>query len=102
MFTVIFRAKAGDQDDGYDKMVANLRALAFERYGCLDFITTTHNGDEIAISYWNSEQDIVRWREDKQHQQAQDMGQKKWYRSYSVEVFELKRHYQFEATNALE
>ncbi|ORT48764.1 antibiotic biosynthesis monooxygenase [Vibrio sp. qd031] len=96
MFTVIFRAKAGAQDSHYDDMVQCLRALAFDKYGCLDFITTTHKGEEIAISYWQSEQDIVAWRKDGQHQLAQQLGKDKWYLSYRVEVFELKRHYQFD------
>ncbi|TDR75022.1 hypothetical protein [Photobacterium lutimaris] len=52
MFAVIFRAKTGNQDSQYAEMVAVMRELAFEKYGCLDFIAVTEGEQEIAMSYW--------------------------------------------------
>ncbi len=95
MFAVIFKAKVGKQDKDYLDMVAVMRELAFSKYGCLDFIAVSEGDQEIAISYWESEQDIQRWHNDSQHAVAQELGKEKWYQSYVVEVVEIQRRYSF-------
>ncbi|MEJ2765354.1 antibiotic biosynthesis monooxygenase [Photobacterium sp. MCCC 1A19761] len=95
MFAVIFRAKTGVQDHQYSEMVSVMRNLAFDKYGCLDFIAVTEGEQEIAISYWASEDDIQRWHKDSQHVVAQQFGREKWYASYTVQVVEVKRQYRF-------
>lgn len=95
MFAVIFKAKVGKQDKDYLDMVAVMRELAFSKYGCLDFIAVSEGDQEIAISYWESEQDIQRWHSDSQHAVAQKFGKEKWYQSYVVEVVEIQRRYSF-------
>ena len=95
MFAVIFRAKPGVQDDEYGKTVARMRELAFDKYGCLDFIAATEGEQEIAISYWESEEVIKKWKSDSEHSLAQDTGRTKWYESYIVQVVEIKREYKF-------
>jgi len=95
MFAVIFKATTGNQDGHYAETVKIMRELAFEKYGCLDFIAVTEGDQEIAISYWQSEQDIQRWHHDSQHAVAQQLGREKWYLSYSVEIAEIKRQYSF-------
>lgn len=95
MFAVIFKAKVGDQDAQYIEMVGILRDLAFERYNCQDFIAVTEGEQEIAISYWNNEQDIRNWYTDGKHEVAQKLGREKWYQSYVVEITEVKRSYSF-------
>ncbi|WP_200896230.1 hypothetical protein [Photobacterium halotolerans] len=44
MFAVIFRAKTVQQDGQYAEMVKVMRDLAFDKYGCLDFIALTAAG----------------------------------------------------------
>lgn len=95
MYAVIFRAKAGVQDEEYGNTVAKMRDLAFEKYGCLDFVAVTEGADEIAISYWQNEDDIRRWKSDSDHSLAQEYGRTKWYESYIVQVVEVKREYSF-------
>ena len=91
MYAVIFRAITGAQDDDYGKTVKKLRELAFDTYGCLDFIAATEGNQEIAISYWGSEQQILDWKNDPEHRHAQKLGQDKWYKSFSVEVCKIVR-----------
>jgi len=93
MFAVIFRAKPGQQDELYGKTVATMRELAFNKYGCLDFVAVTEGDQEIAISYWESEESIRLWKNDPEHTLAQKKGQNKWYESYIVQVVEVKREY---------
>ncbi|MCL2918013.1 antibiotic biosynthesis monooxygenase family protein [Shewanella litorisediminis] len=93
MYAVIFKATVSKRDNQYSAMAAELRQLAFEKYGCRDFIAVTEGAQEIAISYWDSEADILAWKQDALHRVAQQTGAKRWYQSYQVEVLELKRSY---------
>lgn len=95
MFAVIFRAKTGGQDSLYSDTVNKMRALAFDKYGCIDFIAVTEGDEEVAISYWPNEQSILNWKKDPDHALAQENGKKRWYSSYKVEVVEIKRSYGF-------
>ncbi|NVK26145.1 MAG: antibiotic biosynthesis monooxygenase [Gammaproteobacteria bacterium] len=95
MYAVIFRAKTGVLDEEYGKTVAKMRELAFEKYGCIDFIAVTEGKDEIAISYWKDEASIRNWKSDSEHALAQEYGRDKWYESYIVQVVEVKREYAF-------
>jgi heme-degrading monooxygenase HmoA len=96
VYAVIFRAKAGLQDQAYSQTVARMRELAFETYGCLDFVSATEGDQEIAISYWESEAAIQAWKKDAEHLMAQQEGRRRWYRSYTVQVAEIKREYGFD------
>ena len=95
MFAVIFRAKPGIQDEEYGKPVSRMRELAFDKYGCLDFIAVTEGDQEIAISYWENEESIKKWKSDSEHTLAQESGRSKWYESYIVQVVEIKREYKY-------
>ncbi len=89
MYAVIFRATVARLDDEYQQMAQRLRALAFEKYGCLDFVAVTEGDEEIAISYWQTEQHIRDWKNDPEHRLAQKRGRDKWYRSVSIEICEI-------------
>lgn len=95
MFAVIFKARTLELDRQYGEMVEIMRDLAFTKYGCLDFIAVSEGEQEIAISYWQCEQDIQAWYDDSKHRVAQQLGREKWYQSYTVEVVEVKRQYSF-------
>ena len=97
MYAVIFRARADQPDADYHDMVAKMRDLAFSRYGCRDFIAVTEGDREIAISYWDDEEAIRRWKNDPDHSLAQQRGRDGWYRGYTVQVVEIRREYSFGA-----
>ena len=95
MFAVIFRAIPNIQDEDYTKAVARMRELAFKKYGCIDFVAVTEGLEEIAISYWKDESSIRAWKKDPEHILSQELGRNKWYKSYSVQITEIKRDYSF-------
>jgi len=95
MYAVIFRAKPGVQDEEYGITVAKMRELAFEKYGCLEFVAATAGEEEVTISYWENEDAIKHWKNDSDHALAQSLGRKTWYESYIVQVVEIKREYSF-------
>ncbi|MBY0463351.1 MAG: antibiotic biosynthesis monooxygenase [Burkholderiales bacterium] len=94
MFVVIFRATARHLDAEYSATAATLRNLALTQFGCLEFVAVTEGDQEVALSYWPDEASIRAWKQHTDHLMAQRLGRERWYRSYSVEVAEIKRHYQ--------
>jgi heme-degrading monooxygenase HmoA len=98
MYVVIFRAsmrKALSEEsmNEYTAVATQMRALAMQKYACLDFVSMTENDQELAVSYWLDEASILAWRKDPQHQQAQAQGKLEWYDDYRVEVLSLERRY---------
>ena len=91
MYAVIFKATVADFDDEYVHMAERMKILAFEKYGCRNFVSVTEGNEEIAISYWDSEEQIHDWKNDPEHRLAQVKGREKWYKSFSVEVCEVLR-----------
>jgi len=93
MYAVIFRAKLARSDDAYFQTAERLRELALGTYGCLKFVAMMEGDEEIAISYWENETQILNWKNDPEHIKAQEMGRARWYESYSVEVCKVERAY---------
>lgn len=89
MYAVIFRAEINQLDQEYRDTAVRLRNLAIEKYGYLDFVATTENHQEIAISYWETLEQISRWKRDEQHIKAQQMGRSKWYKSYQAQIVKV-------------
>ena len=90
MYVVIFRATLAETDAAYSETAQRLRQKAFDQYGCVDFVSMSENGQEIALSYWRNLDDIRRWRQDSEHVQAQQLGKLKWYADFSVEIATLE------------
>ena len=93
MYIVIFKATIKQLDAIYSEMAQMLRDKALDKYNCLKFETCSENGFEIALSYWDSLDDIQAWHRDAEHQVAQRIGKEKWYESFSVEICEVLRRY---------
>jgi heme-degrading monooxygenase HmoA len=96
MFVVIFRAKARALDTEYAAVAARMRDLALQQFGCLDFCAVTEGDQEIALSYWPDEASIRAWKQHADHLMAQQLGRERWYASYTVQVAEVKRAYEFQ------
>jgi heme-degrading monooxygenase HmoA len=89
MYAVIFKGTVAELDDEYHRMAQRLYDLAFKKYGCQDFVSVIDGDQEIAISYWETEQQIRDWKNDPEHIIAKAKGRDKWYRSYSVEICKI-------------
>ena len=93
MFAVIFKAKIKSLDEEYFSTAEEMRNLAFEKYGCKGFDSCSEDDFEIAISYWESKEQINAWKNDKDHKIAQINGITKWYESYRVQIVEILHGY---------
>jgi len=93
MYAVIFRAKINKLDSRYSEMAMQMREIAINKYGCKEFISVTEGAQEIAISYWQDQEQIKKWKQDSKHLVVQKLGQTIWYKSYTVQVVKTIREY---------
>lgn len=93
MYAVIFRAEINKFDQSYYDMAARMQELAKSKYGCIEFTAVTEGNQEIAISYWDNEEQIIAWKQDPDHKTAQELGRSKWYKSYKVQIVKVEREY---------
>lgn len=92
-FVVIFKAKIRKLDAKYFDTAHLLREKALKHFNCQKFEAISEHNFEIALSYWNSLEDIQTWHKDAEHQVSQRLGQEKWYTHFSVEICEIKKSY---------
>lgn len=69
-YIVIFKAKINVLDNEYSRMAQLLREKALTQFNCQKFEAISENGFEIALSYWNTLEDIQTWHRDAEHQVA--------------------------------
>ncbi len=93
MHVVIFRARVREFDEEYSRVAARLRDLALSSFGCLEFHCVTEGLNEVALSYWPSEDAIRAWKAHPEHILAQSAGRERWYESYSVQIAQISRDY---------
>lgn len=93
MYAVIFRATVAALDKDYVAAIEEMKQLAFEDYGCLEFVSMTEGDERVAISYWESPEAIANWKRNMDHLAAQARGREKWYQSYTVQVAKIQREY---------
>ena len=97
MLLAVFRAEINNLDEEYFTTARRMRELAINEYGCREFIACTEGNIEIALSYWDDEDQIKEWKSNTEHVSAQQRGRTKWYRSYSVQITEILREYKTDA-----
>ncbi|NWK72973.1 antibiotic biosynthesis monooxygenase [Acinetobacter cumulans] len=92
-YVVIFKAQILNFDASYDQTAQALREKALKHFNCRHFEALSENGQEIALSYWDSLADIRAWHQDAEHQAAQLLGKEKWYKNFSVDICEITKQY---------
>jgi len=93
MYAVIFEAQINQLDDDYFTTATRMQDLATSNYGCVDFTSVTEGDKEISISYWDSLEQIQKWKQDEEHLKAQEIGKKQWYKSYKVKIVKIVKEY---------
>lgn len=93
-YAVIFTSTYHMLDDEYEGLDARLIAIAETIEG---FIGMDSAGGDfgISVSYWKSEEAILEWRNNADHQVAMKNGIAKWYDYYNVRVCKVERNYEF-------
>ena len=93
-YAVIFTSIKIDEDKGYAKMSEKMLDLLKVQKGFLGFESAREELG-ITVSYWKDEESIQKWKANIEHQEAQKLGKKVWYRSYKIRVAKVERDYEF-------
>ncbi|MFT5750576.1 MAG: heme-degrading monooxygenase HmoA [Flavobacteriales bacterium] len=94
-YAVIFTTKQTAVTAGYTETTDHMEALAKEHAG---YLGMDHARSEIGItiSYWETLEDIARWKAQRDHLKAQQKGIKEWYEHYTVKICKVERVYSFD------
>jgi heme-degrading monooxygenase HmoA len=94
-YAVIFTSLRTPGDQGYGEVAQKMLELAAQQQG---FIGVESAREEIGItvSYWQTLEDISRWKKQLDHKLAQEKGKALWYSRYTVRICKVEREYGYE------
>ncbi|MFN3800096.1 antibiotic biosynthesis monooxygenase family protein, partial [Belliella pelovolcani] len=79
---------------GYDEMAKLMEQLVVNQNGYLGH-ESVRNGFGITVSYWESLAAIKTWKANSDHQIAQKLGRKDWYKQFKVRICKVEHDYDF-------
>lgn len=85
-------------NDEYAQMADLMVSLAKQQPGFLGLESTRDPASKIGItiSYWKDKTSILQWKQQHDHQLAQELGKSKFYDYFTVRVALVERDYRFE------
>ncbi|SIS71883.1 antibiotic biosynthesis monooxygenase family protein [Belliella pelovolcani] len=93
-FAVIFTNLLNEAHHGYDEMAKLMEQLVVNQNGYLGH-ESVRNGLGITVSYWESLAAIKTWKANSDHQIAQKLGRKDWYKQFKVRICKVEHDYDF-------
>ena len=93
-YAVIFTSILNAGDHGYSEMADRMMQLATEQPGFLG-VESARDGVGITVSYWNSLEAIVHWKQHSEHLVAQKYGRERWYADFRIRICRVERDYGF-------
>lgn len=83
-------------DEAYDRWSHRMAELVREQPGFIDFVSArdpvTRLG--ITVAYFVDEESVLAWKANTEHLEAQQLGRREFYESYSVKVAKVFREYE--------
>ncbi|MCG6185987.1 antibiotic biosynthesis monooxygenase family protein [Maribellus maritimus] len=93
-YAVIFTSLKMKEDSGYAGMAEKMTQLAQKQQGFLGVESARENLG-ITVSYWEDPESIKKWKQNFEHQEAQQKGKSVWYKSYKTRIAKVERDYEF-------
>ena len=94
-YAVIFTTTLTENLEGYYEMAVRMEELAKQQKGYLG-IESARADIGITISYWESLEAILHWKNNVEHTEARNLGREKWYKKYQLRICKVEREYGFE------
>jgi len=93
-YAVIFSSKQTSDTDDYGAMANEIEARVSAMPGFIR-MESVHDAERngITVCYWESLEAIQAWKQDLEHQRAQQSGKARWYERYSVVVAKVEYEY---------
>ena len=93
-YAVIFSTIVANNLEGYQKTAERMEELAKQQKGFLG-VESARNEIGITVSYWQTEEDIIAWKNNVEHIEARNLGREKWYQQYQLRICKVEREYGF-------
>jgi heme-degrading monooxygenase HmoA len=102
VIAVVFRITHRDGLDRaeYEKLGARMAELVGAMPGYLGMDYAETDDGEMLVARFESHDALAAWREQPEHKLAQQLGRERYFAHYRIEVCEIVRSYEFEATGA--
>lgn len=97
-YAVIFSTITTDNLEGYSETAERMEDLAKQQKGFLG-IESARTTIGITVSYWQTVDDILAWKNNAEHTEVQSLGREKWYKQYQLRVCKVDREYGFNQEN---
>ena len=95
-YAVIFTTTMADNLVGYLEAANRMEELAKLQKGYLG-IESARSELGITVSYWQTLDDILAWKNNVEHTQVRNLGRQKWYKKYQLRICKVEREYGFDA-----
>lgn len=94
-YMVVFTSRRKPHDsEEYSKAAQRMVELAKVQPGFLGVDSArSPDGLGITVSYWQSEDAILNWKNHLEHEDARNQGRAKWYEWFDVKIGRLERAY---------
>lgn len=93
-YAVVFTSQRRGDDPAYAETASRMVELAAAQPGFLGVESARDaQGFGITVSYWQTLEDIARWRRDAEHRMARAAGRERWYAHYELRVAKVERAY---------
>ena len=93
-YAVIFSTITEDNLEGYFETAQKMEVLAKLQKGYLG-IESARNEIGITVSYWQTLENIIAWKNNIDHTEARNLGREKWYKQYQLRICKVEREYGF-------
>lgn len=101
MIAVIFEVKIKHgKQDRYLSLATDLKPLLTDIEGFISierFQSLSTKGKLLSLSWWESEEAVLQWKQHSLHKSAQQEGRKSIFDFYKISIVSLTREYSFDA-----
>ncbi len=97
---VIFTStRTHDHNEDYQRWSARMSELVAEQPGFISFVSARDPATRlgITVAYFKDEESVVHWKANAEHLEAQRLGQRDFYDSYTVKVATVYREYEMKS-----
>tara|TARA_R110001583_G_scaffold4351_5_gene25297 strand:- start:33800 stop:34117 length:318 start_codon:yes stop_codon:yes gene_type:complete len=94
-YAVIFSTLRTSVEEGYIETATRMEELAKLQEGYLG-IESAREEIGITVSYWESLDAILAWKNNAEHILARKLGKELWYEKYQLKICKVEREYGFE------
>ncbi len=93
-YAVIFTSMKSGYSKEYDETSNRMVQLARNQEGFLG-VESARNEIGITVSYWDSLENIKKWKNNLEHKIARQKGKDDWYSEFKVRICLIERDYEF-------